>query len=85
MNYPYELTEMKLKIRVLIAENSEMTVGNNTYFTSMVPEAKIPVALSMQNSDQFVRLVFSNEPVERLQSLRQRVSDALARPRGSKG
>ena len=30
-----------------------------------------------QNSDQFVRLVFSNEPVERLQTLRQRVSDAL--------
>ena len=31
-----------------------------------------------QNSDQFVRLVFSNEPVERLQELRQRVNKALS-------
>ena len=30
-----------------------------------------------QNSDQFVRLVFSNEQIERLQSLRQRIRDAL--------
>ena len=30
-----------------------------------------------QNSDQFVRLVFSNEPVERLAELRDRVRLAL--------
>lgn len=30
-----------------------------------------------ENSDQFVRLVFSNEPVERLQGLRERVLRAL--------
>jgi hypothetical protein len=30
-----------------------------------------------QNSDQFVRLVFSNEPIERLAELRHRVRLAL--------
>jgi len=33
-----------------------------------------------QNSDQFVRLVFSNEPVERLAELRDRVALALLEP-----
>lgn len=33
-----------------------------------------------KNSDQFVRLVFSNEPVERLASLRDRVVQSLKKP-----